>query len=683
MQLTQEEQKKGYLSFMNEVVDPTGSGTVVRRYTAPAPTIPTAIPAPAIPTALPTAVPEVTQPVKPTLGTVDEAAIREETRKRMQANIDAINAQYTTLITQENTAGVDRAGQTRAVNARSGLMGSDFGVAQAQKTDDFNKAQVKSLEDEKSARIQSVLQNIEDRASAEIQTKKNEALQKYQLEREDYANAQEELRYNQQQSKEEQRYTEEQLRIRQTAAKADLATLAQSGFNLDTLPPDKKAKLFEDAGLDPAFGELVFNAQKPKAAQIDYKFEKLADGQGIFYGVDPLTGQLKQQKVSVDLPPEWQIQIAPDGTVLGYDKKTGEARVLSEQGQFAKPADPVDPLDQAYKQAQIDKIYADIAQGDGDGMLTVEEANKLGVPYGTTKSQAAGVVPGSQDRVKDAETGLVTMNKALALIDELKTHKGLDGATGTFGARINIFGNSRDFVAKFDQLKALLSLESISKLKGTGAISDAEQALLANSATALRRDGDKKKLLQELETLGKEITDKQTKLQNIINVGNNSLINEFESQYGGSEGTNPKAPSTIRPLSSTLSVNTKTLAKAVLPSFPDKSIGGQCITFLHKIAQFPSVGDGKKEKFASVDKFGIPSSEVQSRPKVGMILITDENETYGHGAMINAISKDGKYARLTESNFKGKEKVSHDRVIALNNPKIYGAILPKSFKNIG
>ena len=65
-----------------------------------------------------------------------------------------------------------------------------------------------------------------------------------------------------------------------------------------------------------------------------------------------------------------------------------------------------------------------------------------------------------------------------------------------------------------------------------------------------------------------------------------------------------------------------------------------------------------------------------------MIIITGENKTYGHGAMINAVSADGKYARLTESNYKGNEKVSHDRVIALDSPQIYGAIIPKKYKGI-
>ena len=499
--------------------------TPVTRYTnptpTPAPTPTTPVPASPVQSSFPTP----STPAKPTLQTVDENSIREETRKRMQAQIDAINASFVGLFQQEQMAGEDRSGQTRAINSRSGLMGSDFGAAQQEKTTQFNKSQMQALEAEKSARISSVMLNIEDRASAEIQRKKQEALGQYQMELGEYEKVQEQ-------------------------ARNDLKTLASQGIALESLNPAQKAALLKQAGYDdPTFGELVYNAMKPKAQQIDYKFEKLADGQGLFYGIDPTTGELITKNVKVDLPPDWQMQIAPDGTVIGYDKNTGQARILSGKGEFA------DPYEQAYKEAQIEKLLSDIAQGQGDGLLSVEEANKLGVPYGTTKGQAVGVVPGSQEKVAAAESGAATMDKVLNLINELKTHKGLDGATGFFGARVNVFGNSRDFVNKFDQLKALLSLESISKLKGTGAISDAEQQLLANSASALSRTGDKDNLVRELETLAQEVTDKRTKLQNIINAGSQSTINEFEATYGGSEGTNPKALSTIRPQSSSRSVN--------------------------------------------------------------------------------------------------------------------------------
>jgi len=288
--LTPEEQQKGYLSFQNEVVNPSGQsngagGTVIRRYTNPAPMAPVtpsaSTPSVAAPTSNPIA--DYYNNLNKTAPTAaEEASIREETRKAMQARIDAINAEYAGLITSENAAqdkqAESRAGQVRATSARSGLLGSDFGNANIQ-TDAENSAKAKStaikaLEDEKQVKLEQIYGNIEARASDEIRAKKEEAL----------GNADRYVQYLSQ--------TQEQ-------ARNDLKTLAQSGVSLDSLDPARKEAILKQSGYEPGMAELIFNALKPKKAQIEYKFEKLADGQGLFYGIDPTTGELKQQRVSV------------------------------------------------------------------------------------------------------------------------------------------------------------------------------------------------------------------------------------------------------------------------------------------------------------------------------------------------------------------------------------------------
>jgi hypothetical protein len=590
---------------------------------------------------------------KPTLGAVDENTIREETRKRMQSSIDAINANYTNLISQEKVIGQDRAGQTRAIDARSGTMSSDFGQAQQEKTTQFNKQQEKYLADEQNAKVQSILLNIEDRASAEIQRQKQEALGQYQMDMGEYEKAQE-------------------------TARADLKVLAESGVDLNSLNPAQKAALLKQSGYEEGMGELVYNAMKPKPKQIDYKFEKLADGRGMFYGVDPQTGELKRVDVSVDLPPDWQMQIAPDGTLIGYDKNSGQAKVLSGEGQFANPLD----------QAQIDKIYHDIANGGADELLSVEEANKLGVPFGTSKGAAVGIVPGAAEKVQAAENSVGQIDQVLRLVNELQTHKGLDGATGTNRLLTAFPGsNARDFVAKFDQLKALLSLDNIKYLKGTGAISDAEQQLLANAASSLRRDTGQDAVVAELQRLGQVAQQTREKLQNVINAGSQSSMQEFESQYGGSEGTNPKVKASrqmIKPLPYLNSDgSSQGITTAVAKKYPEGSVGpgkgayqGQCAVFVEQLVNLgtPSnrMGDSLSEKKQHIDNYGIPASKWRSQAKVGDVVVTSENATYGHTYIITKLLPNGK-AQVSESNFKSSKRVSHDRIVSLNDPKIYGA----------
>lgn len=120
------------------------------------------------------------------------------------------------------------------------------------------------------------------------------------------------------------------------------------------------------------------------------------------------------------------------------------------------------------------------------------------------------------------------------------------------------------------------------------------------------------------------------------------------------------------------------IKQQVAVAYPDGSTGGQCGDFAHKIVDFPSVGDSKQEKIASVNKYGIPKNEWT--PQVGDVVITGENPTYGHVAVVNEVLPDGR-VRLSESNYKqktyGKEKVSNDRILNPNSSLVYGAIRGK------
>lgn len=156
---------------------------------------------------------------------------------------------------------------------------------------------------------------------------------------------------------------------------------------------------------------------------------------------------------------------------------------------------------------------------------------------------------------------------------------------------------------------------------------------------------------------------------------------EFDEDFNKVEAdTNSGLKATkpgFKPLSQVPMLKELPLLKPIQSKFPQGATGGQCVTFLHKIADFPSIGDGKQEKIASVNKFGIPKA--RWTPRVGDVVITGENKTYGHGFMINQLLPGGK-ARVTESNYKLNEKVTHTRIVDLNNPIIYGAIRPRKFK---
>lgn len=93
-----------------------------------------------------------------------------------------------------------------------------------------------------------------------------------------------------------------------------------------------------------------------------------------------------------------------------------------------------------------------------------------------------------------------------SVIDELLTSPGLPLITGLIEGGLKL-GNldprpeAQLARNKYNQLKGLLSLKNINYLKGTGAISDAEQRLLANAATALGRNLEDADFVAELQKL--------------------------------------------------------------------------------------------------------------------------------------------------------------------------------------
>lgn len=103
--------------------------------------------------------------------------------------------------------------------------------------------------------------------------------------------------------------------------------------------------------------------------------------------------------------------------------------------------------------------------------------------------------------------------------------------------------------------------------------------------------------------------------------------------------------------------------------YKEGSYGGQCFKFLHKLVDFPGVGDSLKSKKQALNAFGIPVAKLDSI-KVGDIILTTESTIFGHGAIVNSIEGDN--LCLTESNFKYFLRISHGRKLSAHSPLILG-----------
>jgi hypothetical protein len=371
-------------------------------------------------------------------GSVDENKIREETRKNMQATIDAINTQYANLVSAQEEKNQGYMGQTRAVNARSGTLGSDFGNANMAGQEKANSQAVKAIRDEQTLKIAEVNTRIDEMATKAIESKRNNAIK----DAEAYAS-----------------YLETQ----KTDARDIFKTLAASGADLNTLEPKKKAVLLKLAGYDEDTGSLLYNSLKPKKSQIDYKYIQQADGSTLAIGVDPTTGEFIEHTIK---------GASPDvGVVIDLIGKYGDAGIL-----------PTDDLATASKKIQNSRIYKKetYIAPTGGGNADLDRMLKM-LEIQTLQGKMTGDTPeAKQDAIKKTDKLQEIVDTASSMLSDKK----LGSAVGTLSSKLPTFkGGTADFERSYEKLRGLLTLDNIGVLKGV--LSDADMKIIKEASTRL------------------------------------------------------------------------------------------------------------------------------------------------------------------------------------------------------
>lgn len=324
-----------------------------------------------------------------------------------------------------------------------------------------------------------------------------------------------------------------------------------------------------------------------------------------------------------------------------------------EQVVAPKPKDT--SLDDAYKTLQIRKLQQEIAGGgNASELLSPSDAQTLGVPYGTTKGQASqlNIVP--QKPATDAQ------NLAAGYAARVQQSTGIFDKLATDIAAYDTVG--------FEVQKRLPNSQK------SPAIQSYEQAAQNFINAVLRRESGAAIAPSEFDNARKQylpspgdsaVTLSQKK-------ANRDLVLQGLQQSAGPAFQTPASANDPMNLRGEMGGGAS-IAPVVAQKYPDGFNGGQCGTFAHRIVDFPPVGDSKTEKIASVQKYGMPASAWRQNVQVGDVIITGENPTYGHVAVVNAILPDGR-VQLSESNYKQSNKVSNDRIISINSSSIYGAI---------
>ncbi len=294
---------------------------------------------------------------------VDEAAIRERVRSENQGRIDAINAAYDAMASQQQTSNISNLGSTRAVGARSGLLGSDFGNAALVNQEQAGNKALAAINAERADKVAATLADVNLRIDQKIQAERDAAKMNANEYKDYYDKA-------------------------QAAVKDSVKNLGASGVSFDQLKekdPAQLKKLLDSTGYDEFALATVMNAAKKPAEKINYTF-KTVGNKVIGYGLNPLTNQI--ETIEKDLPAgeasnlqDYTPHTLADGTLLFTPKQLDPTKSLKDQvlmygaeGQFAKEAAPITKIVNKQLYTSLDggktwKIGANGAAATGGGTV--------------------------------------------------------------------------------------------------------------------------------------------------------------------------------------------------------------------------------------------------------------------------------------------------------------------------
>lgn len=232
---------------------------------------------------------------------VDENKIQNDTLAQFQQQIDATNKVYADMLAKEVQASRGRTGQDTAIQARRGMLGSDFGAAQAATVERGNIEQQNYVENQRLAAISKILTQAKTDATARIAEEK--ALKKASLE--------DKIAY----------YKSAAERRETNASKAAQALLAQ-GLDLTKVTPLELSRLTQYYNVDKEDIEMAFNLVKQQQEQANaaanIKDAKVLEEGEILVGADGkiiATGTTGGQTVTLN---EGQIvyKIGPNGEYI-------------------------------------------------------------------------------------------------------------------------------------------------------------------------------------------------------------------------------------------------------------------------------------------------------------------------------------------------------------------------------
>lgn len=311
---------------------PIGASTV-RRYTAS-------------PSSTSSQISDIYSGLDITAPTADEQQkIRDQALSDVQRQLDAIDASAASQLSEANSRGTTRLGSARAINARSGVLGSDMGARRTDSVEAVNAQERNAIEAWRGAQKAAVFDKANQRAADLIAAEKDRAMQ----------NADTYVKYLAQQ---------------QDAARSDMKALAGAGVGLDQLSDQEYKTMLDQSGYkDSLLFDAVYNASLPKNQQNDYTYMNIGNGKVIRY--DKNGGE--PQMFDYSVPDGYQFKMAGDIPVF-VNESTQDVKV-------AAPGGDANAFGQYAKETELDTF-------------TDASGNRVSVMYNPVTKKTRNIVLG-------------------------------------------------------------------------------------------------------------------------------------------------------------------------------------------------------------------------------------------------------------------------------------------------
>ena len=288
-----------------------------------------------------------------------EADVQAAQLATKQSQINDINSMYDKQISdmtaQQNQAGVDRAGNLKALAAFSGLGGSPTAASNDAGNNSTTTAAINTNTASINAARSSALDGVYNTIDANTQAiLKAQATNDTDAENTAIANAAKSAT----------------AQIQVLAQTVGAGGAAQAWAQVKAADPQMITALEQQSGMSDAQLQLAYNAALPVNQQIKWN---LTEVPGYAIGTDS-TGKLTSLKIGTP-PSGYALTIAPDGTPLMYNKDTGDVKIAPgfTQGQLAKPTTPTDAA--STKSATADMAQQLQSVRGSDGYVSPQDMN--------------------------------------------------------------------------------------------------------------------------------------------------------------------------------------------------------------------------------------------------------------------------------------------------------------------